>query len=152
MNSRNCLVIEDDQDIRDLLCIILTGMGFIVHAERTGTAGLRAAGTLDLALITVDLGLPDLNGLDVARQVRTLSKAPILIITAWAESGDELNGVASGADAYLTKPFRPHMLRELVQRLCPPEPHHATPERAEETTTGSPVHPGPTRGRRRGRS
>ncbi|WP_185982288.1 hypothetical protein [Arthrobacter sp. KBS0703] len=47
MNSRHCLVIEDDPDIRDLLCIILTGMGFVVHAETTGTAGLRAAGTLD---------------------------------------------------------------------------------------------------------
>jgi sigma-B regulation protein RsbU (phosphoserine phosphatase) len=121
MNSPTCLVIEDDQDIRDLLSTILTGMGFNVHAAATGTAALRAAETLDLALITLDLGLPDLNGLDVAHHLRSLSKAPILMITAWAESGDELNGVASGADAYLIKPFRPYQLRELVQRLCPPE-------------------------------
>jgi sigma-B regulation protein RsbU (phosphoserine phosphatase) len=52
MNSRSCLVIEDDQDIRDLLSAILTGMGFNVYAEATGTAGLRAAETLDLDLIT----------------------------------------------------------------------------------------------------
>jgi len=129
MNSRVCLVIEDDQDIRDLLSTILTGMGFNVHAAATGTAGLLAAGTLGLDLITLDLGLPDLNGLDVAHRLRSLSNAPIIMITAWAEPGDELNGVASGADAYLTKPFRPHQLRELVQRLCPPQPHHALPAR-----------------------
>ncbi|CAH0221168.1 Transcriptional regulatory protein SrrA [Arthrobacter sp. Bi83] len=139
MTSRHCLVIEDDQDIRDLLCMILTGMGFVVHAETTGTAGLRAAGTLDLALITLDLGLPDLSGLDAARGLRTLSKAPILMITAWAEPGDEIDGMAAGADAYLAKPFRPHMLRELVQRLCPPEHHDAPPSRAEDTATGSPA-------------
>lgn len=125
MNSGNCLVIEDDQDIRNLLCIILTGMGFVVHAETTGAGGLRAAGTLDLALITLDLGLPDLNGLDVASGLRALSKAPILMITAWAEPGDEIEGMAAGADAYLAKPFRPHMLRELVQQLCPQEFHSA---------------------------
>jgi DNA-binding response OmpR family regulator len=148
MNSRHCLVIEDDQDIRDLLCIILTGMGFVVHAERTGTAGLRAAVTLDLALITLDLGLPDINGLDVARQIRAYSKAPILIISAWAEPGDELNGVASGADAYLTKPFGPHMLRELVQRLCPSESDDVLPLLAEDTSTGSSAEPWSSRGRR----
>jgi DNA-binding response OmpR family regulator len=152
MNSRHCLVIEDDPDIRDLLCIILTGMGFDVHAETTGRAGLRAAGTLDLALITLDLGLPDLNGLDVARHIRTYSKAPILTISAWAEPGDELNGVASGADAYLTKPLRPHLFRELVQRLGPSEPLYAPPARTQDTSTGSSAEPRSPRGRRQGRS
>ncbi|YCI74479.1 response regulator [Arthrobacter sp. R1-13] len=137
MNSRVCLVIEDDQDIRDLLSTILTGLGFTVHAEATGDAGLRAAETLDLDLITLDLGLPDVNGLDVAHHLRALSKAPIIMITAWTEPGDELNGVASGADAYLTKPFRPHLLRELVQRLCPPQPHHALQAHAQETANSS---------------
>jgi DNA-binding response OmpR family regulator len=150
MNSRSCLVIEDDQDIRDLLSAILTGMGFTVHAEATGTAGLRAAETLDLDLITLDLGLPDLNGLDVARHLRTLSEAPILMITAWAEPTDELNGVASGADAYLTKPFRPHLLRELVRRLCPPEPHLPPTARIKDTAKSSstrPASPGQSPGR-----
>lgn len=132
-DARVCLVIEDDPDIRGLLTMILTGMGFEVHAAATGTAGLRAAETLDLDLITLDLGLPDLNGLDVARYLRALSTAPILMITAWAEISDELNGVASGADAYLTKPFHPHTFRELVQRLCPPEPLHAPPAHLQGT-------------------
>lgn len=102
MNSRGiCLVIEDDLDIRDLLCLILSGAGFDVHAEATGAAGLRAAKRLDLALITLDLGLPDLDGHDVARQIRTLSKAPLLMITAYTEPSDELDGMAAGASAYL---------------------------------------------------
>lgn len=113
LNSRAYLVIEDDQDIRNLIST--------VHAEATGTAGLRAAGALDLDLITLDLGLPDLNGPDVAHHLRALSQASILMITAWAGLGDELNGVASGADADLTKPFRPHLLRELIQQPCPPQ-------------------------------
>ncbi|MGY4541336.1 two-component system OmpR family response regulator [Arthrobacter sp. UYNi723] len=123
MNSRGiCLVIEDDLDIRHLLCLILTGAGFKVHAEATGAAGLRAAKRLDLALITLDLGLPDLDGHDVARQIRTLSKAPLLMITAYTEPSDELDGMSAGANAYLTKPFRTAQLRALVQKLCPPSP------------------------------
>jgi two-component system OmpR family response regulator len=123
MNSRGiCLVIEDDLDIRDLLCLILSGAGFEVHAEATGAAGLRAAKRLNLTLITLDLGLPDLDGHDVARQLRTLSTAPLLMITAYAEPADELGGMVAGANAYLPKPFRPAQLRALVQKLCPPSP------------------------------
>ncbi|WP_461165243.1 response regulator transcription factor [Arthrobacter sp. R4-81] len=118
-------------------------MGFTVHAEATGAAGLRAAETLDLDLITLDLGLPDVNGLDVAHHLRALSTAPIIMITAWAEPGDELNGVASGADAYLTKPFRPHQLRELVQRLCPPQPQHAPLAETQRTANSSSALPAP---------
>lgn len=126
MNSRGiCLVIEDDLDIRGLLCLILSRAGFDVHAEATGAAGLRTAGKLDLALITLDLGLPDINGHDLARRLRKASNAPLLMITAAAEPGDELDGIASGAAAYLTKPFSPARLRELVQQLCPLEPRHA---------------------------
>lgn len=62
---------------------------------------------MDLALITLDPGLSDLIGLDVARGLRALSKAPILMITAWAEPGEEIDGMAAGADAYLAKPVRP---------------------------------------------
>lgn len=128
MNSRGmCLVIEDDLDIRGLLCLILSRAGFEVHAEATGAAGLRTAGKLDLAMITLDLGLPDINGHDLARRLRKASNAPLLMITAAAEPGDELDGIASGAAAYLTKPFSPVRLRELVLQLCPLElePHRA---------------------------
>lgn len=120
MNAgRNCLVVEDDEDIRGLLVDILQPIGFEVHAVETGAEGLRAAADLHLALITVDVGLPDMDGRELARRVRALSSAPILMITAFAATEDELGGIAAGADAYLSKPFRPAQLRAIIQQLCP---------------------------------
>lgn len=120
MTSRGtCVVIEDDADIRDLISIILTGAGFEVHAEETGSGGLAAVSRLQPVLVTLDLGLPDMDGRDVARHLRAVSTAPILMITAFAEREDELHGIAAGATAYLTKPFRPSQLRSMVQDLCP---------------------------------
>lgn len=114
-----CLVIEDDADIQGLISLILLAAGFEVHTEETGTAGLLAASERQLALITLDLGLPDVDGRELARQLRTVSSAPLLMITAFAETADELLGIAAGASAYLTKPFRPAQLRALVNQLCP---------------------------------
>ena len=128
MNSRGiCLIIEDDPDTRSLLCLIFSREGFEVHAEATGAASLLAAERPDLALIALDLGLPDLNGHDVARRIRKLSDAPLLIINAWTEPGDELDGMAAGAAAYLAKPFRTAQLRALVHKLCPPSPVTTAP-------------------------
>lgn len=120
MSTRGiCLVIEDDPDIGGLLEVILTGMGFEVLVEETGTDGLLSAAGLELALITVDVGLPDMDGREVTRRLRAVSEAPILMITAFVEPGDELDSMAAGATAYLAKPFRPSQLRSLAQGLCP---------------------------------
>jgi DNA-binding response OmpR family regulator len=117
-----CLIIEDDQDIRDLLTLILTRMGFEVHAVANGAHGVAAAWEHHPVLVTVDLNLPDMDGLDVARYIRTRSEAPMLFITARAEADDEMAGMASGASAYLIKPFRPRQLTEAVNKLCPVGP------------------------------
>ncbi|AOY74143.1 response regulator (plasmid) [Arthrobacter sp. TES] len=123
MSTRGaCLVIEDDADIQGLISLILSAEGFEVHSVETGTAGLLAASQQQLALITLDLGLPDVDGREVARQLRTVSSAPLLMITAFAETADELAGMAAGASAYLTKPFRPAQLRALVTELSPAPP------------------------------
>ncbi|ALV47963.1 two-component response regulator (plasmid) [Arthrobacter alpinus] len=120
MSSRGvCLVIEDDWDIRDLISAILTRSGFEVHAVASGAAGVVAAGDLDPVLVTLDIGLPDMSGHEVARQIRKVSKAPLLFLTGRAGPDDEMAGMASGADAYLTKPFRPQQLREIADQLCP---------------------------------
>lgn len=120
MSTRGAsLVIEDDADIQGLISLILSAEGFEVHAVETGTAGLLVASQQQLALITLDLGLPDVDGREVARQLRTVSSAPLLMITAFAEAADELAGIAAGASGYLTKPFRPTQLRALVTELCP---------------------------------
>jgi two-component system, OmpR family, response regulator len=70
-------------------------------------------------LITLDLGLPDLDGLHIAKDLRELSTAPVLIITSRATASDELHGMAAGASAYLTKTFHASDLREAVNELCP---------------------------------
>lgn len=119
-SRRTCLVIEDDDDISGLLSFILTQEGFDVHTVGTGMAALSTAQQTRPDLITLDLGLPDMAGHDVAGRLRELTDAPVLIITAFAETGDELNAIAAGARAYLAKPFRPAELRTLIRALCPP--------------------------------
>ena len=122
MNSqRTCVVIEDDPDIRELIALILAGAGFEVHAYETAHEGMTAVERLNPVLITLDLGLPDMDGREAARLISAVSQAPILMITAFAERDDELHGIASGATAYLIKPFRPRQLRELALKLSPQE-------------------------------
>ncbi|WP_426998240.1 response regulator transcription factor [Pseudarthrobacter sp. N5] len=134
MGSRGiCLVIEDDEDIQGLVSVILSGAGFDVHPASTGAAGIAAAGKPDLALITRDLGLPDLDGLVAACHIRNISGASIMFLTARAGPGDELAGLASGAAAYLTKPFRPKQLTAPAARPWP-----VRPELSGKTRSGGP--------------
>ena len=120
MSSRGvCLVIEDDWDIRDLISAILTRAGFEVHAVASGAEGVVVAGDLDPVLVTLDIGLPDMSGHEVALQIRKVSNAPLLFLTGRAGPDDEIAGMASGAAAYLTKPFRLQQLRETADQLCP---------------------------------
>ncbi|GAC1496064.1 MAG: response regulator [Pseudarthrobacter sp.] len=114
-----CLVIEDDADIRGLITAILTRAGFAVREVATGAEGIAAAADPAVSLITLDLGLPDMDGHVVARAVRGLSTAPLLFLTARSEQDDILAGIASGAADYLTKPFHPRELRDVALRLCP---------------------------------
>ncbi|WP_104175790.1 response regulator transcription factor [Arthrobacter sp. Y81] len=119
MSRGICLVIEDDADIADLVTFILSQAGFEVHVARSGMEGLDAAAALDPALITLDLGLPDIDGLHVAQGLRGITAVPILMLTARARISDEMDGLSAGASGYLVKPFRPRELRILADRLCP---------------------------------
>ncbi|GAB2732423.1 response regulator transcription factor [Arthrobacter bambusae] len=111
------LVIEDDHDIRELVRVVLSQAGFEVHMATSGAAGIRAARDLNPHVITLDLGLPDIDGFEVARQVRNFSDAYIVMLTAKADELDTLLGLESGADDYLTKPFRPRELRARVAAM-----------------------------------
>jgi len=117
--QRVCLVVEDNGDIRGLITVVLTRAGFEVRAVASGAEGIAAAADPAVSLVTLDLGLPDMDGHVVARAVRALSKAPLLFLTARSEEDDVLAGMASGAAAYLTKPFHPKELKDLANRLCP---------------------------------
>ncbi|MDQ0767657.1 two-component system OmpR family response regulator [Pseudarthrobacter defluvii] len=126
--QRVCLVVEDDDDIRGLISVILSRAGFDVLPVGTGAEAIAAAADPPIALVTLDLGLPDMDGHVVARAIRALSTAPLLFLTARSEQDDVLAGMASGAAGYLTKPFRPGELKELAGQLCPAaavsrEPH-----------------------------
>lgn len=130
--KRICLVIEDNDDIRGLITVVMTRAGFSVRSVATGAEGIAAAAEPSVALITLDLGLPDMDGHVVARAIRALSTAPMLFLTARSEEDDILAGMASGAAAYLTKPFHPTELKELALRLCPekaPARPETTPQR-----------------------
>ncbi|HJV98843.1 MAG TPA: response regulator transcription factor [Arthrobacter sp.] len=111
------LVIEDDQDIRELVRTVLTQAGFEVTVAGSGAEGVLAAKTLNPDVITLDLGLPDIDGFEVSRQIREFSDAYIVMLTARTDELDTLIGLESGADDYLTKPFRPRELRARVAAM-----------------------------------
>lgn len=128
MSRGICFVIEDDEDIAGLISVVLKREGFEVRSVRTASAALHQLRGLDPVLITLDLGLPDLDGLQIAERLRELSAAPLLMITARASATDQFNGMAAGASAYLIKPFRPSELRDAVNRLCPARSSMQKPE------------------------
>jgi DNA-binding response OmpR family regulator len=114
MEARTAVVVEDEADIRDLVALILAGAGFTVHSFANGTDGVDAARRLLPDLVTVDLGLPDIDGFEVVRRVREFSDAYIVMLTARTQEVDTVLGLESGADEYMTKPFVP---RELCRRV-----------------------------------
>lgn len=107
------LLIEDDDRLASPITEGLARYGFTVDRVRTGAAGL--AGTVeDPDLVLLDLGLPDMDGLDVCRRLRARSAIPIIMITARGEEADRIVGLELGADDYVAKPFG---VRELVARI-----------------------------------
>lgn len=133
-NGRRLLVVEDDDAIAEPMITGLEREGFTVTRATTGHAAL-AADPGDLVLL--DLGLPDLDGTEVARQLRTRSTVPIIVVSARGEELDRVLLLESGADDYVIKPFS---LRELIARIravqrrtddCPTPPSHAQDDDAE---------------------
>ncbi|WP_051476525.1 response regulator [Arthrobacter sp. Br18] len=113
--SRSAVVIEDDDDVRDLLHTVLTGAGFKVHTAPAGLAGVQMVRRLLPDVVTLDVGLPDIDGFEVARRIRGFSSTLIVMLTARSDPADEARGVAAGADGYLRKPFRPSELRNHIE-------------------------------------
>jgi DNA-binding response OmpR family regulator len=108
------VVIEDDEAIGALVKAYLERAGFQVICERTGEEGLAAIERRNPRVVVLDLGLPDLDGIDLCQQIRNNRRVAILILTARDEETDRIVGLELGADDYMTKPFSP---RELVARV-----------------------------------
>ncbi|MBG6218382.1 DNA-binding response OmpR family regulator [Arthrobacter sp. CAN_A6] len=112
---RTAVVIEDDDDVRDLLHTVLTGAGFRVHTAPAGLAGVQMVRRLLPDVVTLDVGLPDIDGFEVARRIRCFSSTLIVMLTARSDPADEARGLEAGADGYLHKPFRPSELRTRIE-------------------------------------
>jgi two-component system KDP operon response regulator KdpE len=108
------LVVEDEPQILRALALNLTARGYDVLSAPDGTTALTHAAGGDIDLVLLDLGLPDMDGLDVIRALRTSSAVPIVVLSARASSGDTVTALDRGADDYVTKPFD---MPELLARL-----------------------------------
>ena len=109
------LVVDDDPRLRELLTITLDRAGWTVITAADGQRALTHAARERPDLIVLDIGLPELDGLEVCRRLRALGNAvPILFLTARGDEVDRILGLETGADDYLTKPFSP---REVVARV-----------------------------------
>lgn len=111
------VVVEDDEDIRGLLEAVLLQSGFDVHPTGLGATGVELVKEIDPDLVTLDLGLPDIDGFEVARRIRRDSDAHIVMLTARTDEIDTVLGLETGADDYLTKPFSPRELRARVEAI-----------------------------------
>lgn len=108
------LVVDDEPHIVELAKLYLERDGFQVSGVGTGSEALERLGTFKPDLVILDLMLPDIDGFEVCRQMRTRSDVPILMLTARNDDIDKIVGLELGADDYSTKPFNP---RELVARV-----------------------------------
>ena len=108
------LVVEDERKLRDFIRSYLERAGFTVLSTGSGAEAITMAADTAPDLVVLDLGLPDVPGETVARELRAMSAIPIVMLTAKAAEEDRVRGLELGADDYVTKPFSP---RELVLRV-----------------------------------
>ena len=122
------LLVEDDTGLQTSLAEILRDAGYAVDVSGDGIEGLFFGEEYPIDLAIIDLGLPGLSGLDVIRKLRERERRfPILILTARSEWQDKVEGLESGADGYLTKPFHPEELKARVGALLRRSAGHAQP-------------------------
>jgi two-component system KDP operon response regulator KdpE len=114
MSSEKVLVVDDEQAIRRFLKVALSSQGYTVTESASGSEALSIAATKKPDIIILDLGLPDIDGVEVTRLLRQWTKIPILILSVRGSENDKIDALDAGADDYLTKPFG---VGELLARL-----------------------------------
>jgi two-component system, OmpR family, alkaline phosphatase synthesis response regulator PhoP len=108
------LLVDDEENLTSLVAAYLEREGYGVVSVASGAEALRVLSREPVRLVVLDLALPDMDGLDVCRQIRTRSSVPVVMLTARDDPPDRLAGLAAGADDYIGKPFSP---LELVARM-----------------------------------
>lgn len=125
------LVIDDEPAVVDVVVYSLRRSGFVVHVAGTLAEARRFLGAQTFDLLVLDLGLPDGDGMELCRQVRSGSALPVLILTCRDDEVDRVVGLESGADDYVVKPFSPRELvarvRAILRRTVGPEPDQGAP-------------------------
>ncbi len=126
MRPVKILLIEDDREILDVMSV-----GFEMNwpemklvSTRLGREGVELAASENPDVIILDLGLPDITGFEVLKEIRAFSKVPILILTVRSDETDFVRGIELGADDYMTKPFHQTELKSRVEALIRPADTH----------------------------
>ncbi|MEF9967572.1 MAG: response regulator [Longicatena sp.] len=114
MNRHFVLVVEDDAAVRYLMSTTLETHNYKYLSVATGESAILAISTHNPDIVILDLGLPDIDGVDIIKKVRTWSNVPIIVLSARSEDTDKILALDAGADDYLTKPFS---VEELLARL-----------------------------------
>ena len=134
------LVVEDDPRISDVLEYAIKAEGYEVQTAQRGREAAEIARNSTPALIVLDVGLPDIDGFEVCRIVRTFSDVPVIFLTSRSDEIDRVVGLEIGGDDYMVKPFSP---RELVARIKAIRRRNQRPESAPTTESRSQFHYGP---------
>ena len=114
MNKPLILIVEDDTAVRNLIATTLETQDYRFHTAQTGAQAVFEAVSQKPDIILLDLGLPDMDGVDIIKKIRSWSTKPIIVISARSEDRDKIEALDAGADDYLTKPFS---VEELLARL-----------------------------------
>lgn len=114
IKSRDVLIVDDDVDLCRMLTDFLARHGWIVHTVHTGQRALEISRSNLVAMILLDIGLPDYSGFDLIREIHRFVDTPVIVISARGDETDRIVGLELGADDYLAKPFS---LRELLARM-----------------------------------
>ena len=114
MNKLQILVVEDDPSVKNLMTTTLKSNDYKYIVAENGEEAIRQASTCNPDIVLLDLGLPDIDGVEVIKKIRTWSNMPIIVISARSEDSDKIEALDNGADDYLTKPFS---VEELLARL-----------------------------------
>jgi two-component system cell cycle response regulator DivK len=122
MMNTTILVIEDHEDNRRIMRDLLTSSGYEVIEAVTGEEGITAAETYRPNLILMDVQLPGINGYEAAQRIKAnpdLQTIPIIVVTSYALSGDDVKAFEAGCDAYISKPFSPRKLLVKIREYLP---------------------------------
>jgi two-component system, OmpR family, phosphate regulon response regulator OmpR len=115
--AERLLIIDDDARLAGMVSDYLTAAGFVVERRFTGREGLAALDGAAFDAVILDVMLPDIDGFEVCRTIRTRAETPILMLTARGEEMDRIVGLEIGADDYLAKPFSPRELQARIRAI-----------------------------------